>query len=222
MEAARQTCSGYLRSDSVSKWPAAAATTAIPSAAHSRASSRVRPSVAARAALEWTIPVSPWCGERVTLTIAPPPAGRIARSAAARAMFSVPPTLRLNTARQPLGSIASAGAKYCPPALLTNTSRRPWRSRTASTMRWAPSGSRMSPGNAEASSPISPTAASSTSVRRPAMATVAPHAASSRAAALPRPVPPPVTSATRPASIVSAKMREVATAEESIRALVRG
>ena len=33
--APRQTCSGYLRSDSVSKWPAAAATTAMPSAAHS-------------------------------------------------------------------------------------------------------------------------------------------------------------------------------------------
>ena len=44
-------------------------------------------------------------------------------------MRSVPPTLRPVTARQPLGSIASAGTKYWPPALLTSTSRRPWRSR---------------------------------------------------------------------------------------------
>ena len=68
-------------------------------------------------------------GESVTLTIVPPPAGRIASSAASRVIRSVPPTLSPVTARQPFGSIASAGTKYWPPALLTRTSSRPWRSR---------------------------------------------------------------------------------------------
>ena len=45
-----------------------------------------------------------------------------------RAISSVPPTLSRVTARQPFGSIASAGTKYWPPALLTSTSRRPQRS----------------------------------------------------------------------------------------------
>ena len=49
---------------------------------------------------------------------------------------------------------------------------------------------------AAASSPISAAACSSTSARRPAIVTVAPQRASSSAVALPRPVPPPVTSAT--------------------------
>ena len=61
--AAFHTGSGYLRSDSVSKWPAANATTETPSPAHSRASARVSPSTAARAALECVIPASPWCGD---------------------------------------------------------------------------------------------------------------------------------------------------------------
>ena len=54
--AAFQTASGYLRSDCVSKWPAATASTAIPSSRHSRASARVSPSTAARAALECVMP----------------------------------------------------------------------------------------------------------------------------------------------------------------------
>ena len=44
----------------------------MPSAAHSRASARVYPSTAARAAEEWVMPVRPWCGESVMLMIVPP------------------------------------------------------------------------------------------------------------------------------------------------------
>jgi hypothetical protein len=58
------------------------------------------------------MPGKPWCGESVTLTIVPLPEGRIARSAAIRLIRSVPPRLSRVTARQPLGSIASAGTKY--------------------------------------------------------------------------------------------------------------
>ena len=132
----------------------------------------------------------------------------MARSAAALAMASVPPTLSRNTACQPLGSIASAGAKYCPPALLTRTSSRPWRSSTSSTIRAASDSSRTSPGMAAQRSPIAFAAASSTWARRQTMATRAPQACSSAAVARPRPVPPPVTSATCSRSSPSAKMRE--------------
>ena len=54
-----------------------------------------------------------------------------------RAISSVPPMLSRVTARQPFGSIASAGTKYWPPALLTSTSRRPQRSSAKRTMRSA-------------------------------------------------------------------------------------
>ena len=79
--------------------------------AHSRASARVKPSTAARAALECVIPASPWCGDSVTFTTVPPPAGRNA-SSAARAPSAGPADVEPVTARQPFGSIASAGTKY--------------------------------------------------------------------------------------------------------------
>ncbi len=126
-------------------------------------------------------------------------------------MFSIPSTFSRHTARQPFAAISSAGLKNWPPALFTSTSRRPRRSSTVSTSRRASPRSRTSPATqstspvaapaaAPASSPISATAASSTSARRPAIVTPAPQRASSSALALPRPVPPPVTSATRPPS----------------------
>ena len=59
----------------------------------------------------------------------PPPAAAHRELPATRVIRSVPPTFSRVTARQPLGSIASAGTKYWPPALLTSTSSRPWRSR---------------------------------------------------------------------------------------------
>src|SRR5258705_320027 len=81
----------------------------------------------AAAAPGGTIPGRPWWGESGALTIVPPPAGRSARETAASVIVAVPPTLSAITARQPLASIISAGAKYWPPALLTRTSSRPSR-----------------------------------------------------------------------------------------------
>src|SRR5256885_728666 len=45
----------------------------------------------------------PWCGERVTLTIAPAPAGPRASSYAASDMLSMPSTFRRQTARELMG-----------------------------------------------------------------------------------------------------------------------
>src|SRR5436305_10793945 len=69
----------------------------------------------------------------------------------------------------------------------------------------------MSAATHEHASPISAAAASSTSGRRPAITTRAPHRISSAAAAFPRFVPPPVTITTRPSSAPSANTREAST-----------
>src|SRR5947209_4970136 len=138
----------------------------------------------------------------------PPPAGRMARSAAVRAISKVPDTLSAITACQPLPAIASAGTKYWPPALLTNVSSRPWRSSAVSITLAASLGSRTSPVAHEQGAPISPAARSNGSWRRPVIRTLAPHAASSRAVASPSPVPPPVTSATCPSSSPGTKVAE--------------
>src|SRR5215207_3090156 len=123
-------------------------------------------------------------------------------------MDRVPPTFSAMTARHPFGSIASAGAKYCPPALLTSTSSRPDRATISDTIRAASAGTRTSPDTAQHPFPMSAVASSRTSGRRPATTTCAPAAASSIDAAFPRPVPPPVTRTTRPASASGAKIAE--------------
>src|SRR3954454_16050660 len=123
-------------------------------------------------------------------------------------MPSVPPTFRRVTACQPFNAIDSAGTKYWPPALLTRTSRRPNHSRTASTIAAHPAASRTSPDTHAQPSPSPAHASSKTSARRPASITEAPHASSSRAVALPRPVPPPVTRTTCPSSRPEAKISE--------------
>ena len=88
----------------MAKWPAASAVSLIPKRAHSIESTRVRFSTAARAADEWAMPGSPWCGERVTLTILPPRAsGIIARVATAWVISQVPSTFRRMTVRKPFG-----------------------------------------------------------------------------------------------------------------------
>jgi hypothetical protein len=104
--------------------------------------------------------------------------------AASRVISSVPPTFSRVTARQPFGSIASAGTKYWPPALLTSASSRPQRSRAKRTIRSASAGSRTSP--ATACAPSSAAVRSSTSARRPQITTSAPHARSSAAACAPQ------------------------------------
>src|SRR6476660_2019851 len=75
-------------------------------------------------------------------------------------------------------------------------------------MRVASPALRTSPATKPARSPISSTVSSSTSSRRPATTTVAPAAASSIAACLPRFVPPPVTRTTRPSSASGAKISD--------------
>src|SRR4051794_23703435 len=203
-----RTTSGYFWIASVSKWPAAAALTATPSAAQVSASSRVRPSTAARAALECVMPARPWCGDSVTLMIVPPPPGLNARSYAASDMVSVPPTFSRVTACQPFNAIASAGTKYWPPALLTSTSSRPKRDSAVSTIASQDERSRTSPATHSQPEPSEPQASASTSSRRPVSNTDAPHASSSRAAAFPSPVPPPVTRTTEPDSRSGAKISE--------------
>src|SRR4051794_23034579 len=123
-------------------------------------------------------------------------------------MFIVPSTLSRITARQPFAVIDSAGTKYWPPALLTNTSTPPWRSTASATIRAASAGSRMSPLTQDAPGPSHAHASSSTSWRRPAITTSAPHASSSAAACRPRFVPPPVTIAVWPASKLARKISE--------------
>ena len=80
--------------------------------AHSIESTRVRFSTAARAADECAIPGRPWCGESVTFTIFPPPAGIIAFVAAAWLSSQVPMRLRRTTVSKPFGVRSSAGDMY--------------------------------------------------------------------------------------------------------------
>src|SRR6478735_5241459 len=198
--APRRTTSGYLRSDSVSKRPIAAATKAT---SGSRAeSSRVSASTAARAAPVCAIAGIPWCGETVMFTTMP----EAARSAgnAASVIAIVPSTFSRITADQPFAVIDSAGTKYWPPALLTSRSSD---GPAAAAIPAADDGSRMSP--TAYSQPSSEDASRRTSSVRPAMTTRAPHATSSAAAWRPRFVPPPVTTAVRTSSSPSRKMLDV-------------
>ena len=100
---------------------------------------------------------------------------------------------------QPLGLNRRASCGNCPPALLTrmSTSCRPASASTLSRLRIS---TRSTVTGLPVAAVISAAAASSTSVRRAAITTVAPAAESPSAIARPRPVPPPVTSATEPAS----------------------
>src|SRR5947209_3133687 len=179
----------------------------MPKRAHSIDSTRVRFSTAARAAEECARPGRPWCGDSVTFTILPPPAGIIALVATAWVISQVPSRLSDTTVRKPFGVMSSAGAMYCPPALLTSVSTRPWRSSTWSTAAATASSSRMSAEIAlQRPWSHSPTVSSSGSGRRPITTTCAPQAVSSTAVARPRPDPPPVTTATCPSSTPGAKI----------------
>ncbi len=85
------TCGGYfVRSTSVSNWPAATAQSVIPKRAHSIESVRIMFSTAARAAPECAMPGMPWCGERVTLITFPERCGMNALVAAAWVICQVP------------------------------------------------------------------------------------------------------------------------------------
>src|SRR3954451_1621381 len=75
----------------------------------------------------------------------------------------------------------------------------------------------MSPHTHDTRPPRAAAASASTSSRRPAITTEAPQATSSAAAWRPRFVPPPVTSATRPASRSDRKMDDSGTPWDPIR-----
>ncbi len=153
------------------------------------------------------MPGSPLCGERVTFTTLPPPAGIIAFVATAWVISQVPSRFSLTTVRKPFGVMSSAGDMYWPPALFTSMSIFPCRSSTPSTSAATSSSSRMSATTAWQRPPSHRDAVSSSgSDRRPATATVAPQAVSSIAVALPRPEPPPVTSTTWPSSSPARKI----------------
>src|SRR5947208_724777 len=104
------------------------------------------------------------------------------------------------TARQPFGERSSAWTRKLPAALFTSVVTGPSASSAASKAAATASGSRTSHGAANPSPSSSATVSSSGSRRRPTTATFAPREPSSSAMARPRPVPPPVISATRPAS----------------------
>jgi hypothetical protein len=144
----------------------------------------------------------------VTLTIVPPPRARMER-AAASAIAAGRPMFNRVTACQPFAVIASAALKYCPPALLTSTSR------PAAALA---GGGHEAVGVGIVAYVPHDVRAGRSDLRRgagehvlaaPAITTSAPHAASSRAVARPSPVPPPVTSAVRPASAYGAKTAEL-------------
>ena len=144
------------------------------------------------------MPASPWCGESVTLTTVPPPAGRKARSAASRVIRSVAadveprhraPALRLDR----LGGreVLAAGVvdqRVEAAAALEREAHDPLGVGVLADVA------------GDVRAPSSAAVAASTSSRRPQITTSAPQRRSSAAAAFPRPVPPPVTSTTRPAS----------------------
>ena len=169
----------------------------MPNRAHSIASTRIRFSTAARAALVCAIPGRPLCGEIVTLMIRPPPAGIIARVATAWVISHVPSTFSRMTVRKPFGVICSAGERNWPPALLTSTSMRPCCSSTASTSRSTcvllADVARL---RVDARVRVEPAVSASGSARRPQTTTRAPRRESSSAVARPIPIPPPLTSAT--------------------------
>ncbi len=102
------------------------------------------------------------------------------------------------TAFQPFGESFSAGQTKFPAALARRTSRAPQRSWSAAAIFATSSSYRTSQvkvaTSAAPAAAISFDAASSTSARRPQIATRSPSRAKRSAAAFPSPVPPPVTS----------------------------
>jgi hypothetical protein len=162
----------------------------------------VRLSTPARAAPVWAMPGKPRATLAMTLMIFPRRCGIIARLATALVTLKVPRRLLRTTASKPFGEMSFAGDGNCPPALLTSTSMRPKRSTTDFTKASMASGWRMSTEPAMAWWPFAARASAARvtgSTRRPQRATAAPREVSSAAMARPMPVPPPVTSATRPA-----------------------
>ena len=152
----------------------------------------------ARAAALWAMPGRPRPTIATICTITPPSPSSIWFPNTC-VIDHVPLRFKSITLFQPLGLNRRASCGNCPPALLTrmSTSCRPASASTLSRLRIS---TRSTVTGLPVAAVISAAAASSTSVRRAAITTVAPAAESPSAIARPRPVPPPVTSATEPAS----------------------
>ena len=126
-------------------------------------------------------------------------------------MLSIPSTFSRHTACHPFEAISSAGLKNWPPALFTSrSSARAIQHRGDQAggllgLAHVP-GDRLHGPRQPRSTPRPPPRR--TSSRRPVIVTFAPQRLSSSAVALPRPVPPPVTSATRPSSRPGAKISD--------------
>src|SRR4051812_3763431 len=149
--------------------------------------------------------------------MAPPSPCSIICFPTAREHRKLPSRTIATTARQPLGERSSAFTTKFPAALFTRTSTRPKRSTAAATSASTCSGSRTSVGCARPAPPaasMSPTVSSRGSGRRPARTTPAPKRPNSSAKALPRPLPPPVTSATFPSKVPSASMGVILPADD--------
>src|SRR3954471_5821240 len=186
--------------------PGAIAFTRTPSGAHSTASDFVRLTTPAFAAAECAMPGPPVIAAVVAmLTIAADAPRATARRCSSCEQKNVPSSTMRSTARQPLGNRSAAATGKLAAALLTSTvTGAPSVEAAASYAVATDSGSRTSSSTSQARPPTSCTAAtppSRCSVDRLAIATAAPARASSTEIALPSPVPPPVTSATRPANV---------------------
>src|SRR5690348_206081 len=141
--------------------------------------------------------------EMLTMSATPrsPSAASSRWGTAALVMYISPSRLTSTICCHSSTGASSIGPRSITPALLTRTSRRPSSSTVRATADSAASRSLTSSSTGSAVPPvsaISAPSASSLSVRRAAIATVAPRTASIRAAASPIPLEAPVTRATAP------------------------
>src|SRR3954453_7747246 len=130
------------------------------------------------------------------LTIEPPPAGRITRTACLQPKNG-PFRLTARIRSSCCSVVSASSCSICTAALLTITCRRPCRS-TARATRAATSASRETSACMYSPIPDIVSAPAPSSTSHPS--TSAPSAANSRAIAWPRPEPTPVTTALRPSS----------------------
>ena len=199
--------------------PGARPFTRMPCGPHSTASVRVIESMPALAAAACTCPMVPSnCSVALMFNTTPRLAFRC--GSAARETLNVPFRSMSTTVPKPLGDSSSARATKLPAAPFTTMSRRPNVSAACATAAATSSGRRTSAATASARTPseaISAAVGSRWSAVRLTMATSQPCAA--RASAMPRqmPVPPPVTSAERPARSERSKAETGITRVPSVR-----
>ncbi len=128
-----------------------------------------------------------------------------------REQVNVPFRTMSTTVRKPLGLMSSAGTGKLPAALLIRMPGRPHSASTVSKSSFTDCASRMSQVTASAFPPASSMAAIPWDrcwALLLATHTLAPRRANSTAIALPRPVPPPVTTAEQPVKLPAGRAEE--------------